>query len=189
LDSLASTKNGDFGVEPGVIEKLFVQDLAYLQELYRRINAGEPLSIKTTCPGCKEPVEISLSPGESFSHNGGPENQFKFTLPCGFVEDSKVHKEGVMRLATAGDEVLPQKDPRVQSNPAYLPVIVLSRVVTKLGGLPDVNPRIIEGLFAQDLHYLEDLYRAKTGGEELTLKTQCLNCQEIVEVNISPGES
>jgi hypothetical protein len=188
LESLASTKNGDFGVEPGVIEKLFVQDLAYLQELYRRINTGEALGVSMKCPKCKEPVEVSLSPGSLFA-NGAPETQFKFTLPCGFVEDSKVHKEGVMRLGTAGDEILPQKDPRVQSNPAYLPVIVLSRVVTRLGSMPDVNPRIIEGLFAQDLHFLEDLYRNKSGGDELSLKTQCLNCKETVEVNISPGES
>lgn len=188
LEGLLSTRNGDFGVEPGVIEKLFVQDLAYLQELYRRINTGEALSVKTTCPGCKDTVEVSLSPGEAFT-SGAPETQFKFTLPCGFVEDSKVHKEGVMRLATVGDEILPQKDSRVQNNPAYLPVIVLSRVVTKLGFLEDVNPRIIERLFAQDLHFLEALYQHRTGGESLTLKTRCVNCQATVEVNISPGES
>jgi hypothetical protein len=188
LESLPSGKNGDFGVEPSVIEKLFVQDWDYLEELCWRINRGETLSVKTTCPGCKEAVELSLSPGESLLSTT-PETQFKFTLPCGFVEDSKVHKEGVMRLGTAGDEILPQKDPRVQSNPAYLRVIRLSRVVIKLGSLPDVNPRIVERLYSQDLHFLEGLYRSKTGGEELLFKTRCLNCKELVEVNISPGES
>jgi hypothetical protein len=188
LDSLPSTKNGDFGVEPGVVEKLFVQDLAYLQELYRRINSGESLSIKAQCPACKESVELNLSPGETATRPV-PVTESRFTLPCGFVEDSKVHKEGVMRLATAGDEILPQKDPRVQSNPAYLPIIVLSRVVTKLGTLSDVNPRVIEGLFAQDLHFLEGLYREQSGGDELLLSTECVNCKEKVKVNLSPGES
>lgn len=188
LESFTSGKNGDFGVEPEVIERLFVQDLAYLQELYRRINNGEPLSMKTNCPGCKENVEVSISPGESYT-NRPSEIHYKFALPCGYVEDSKLHKEGVMRLATAADEILPQKDPRVQSNPAYLTVIVLSRLVTKLGSLSEVNPRIIEGLFVQDLTYLQEMYRRINGGEELALKTKCPHCEAIVEVMIRPGES
>lgn len=123
------------------------------------------------------------------------QTEYPFTLPNGFVEkDSSdavlaVHKTGTMRLATAGDEILPQKDPRVQSNPAYLTVIVLSRVVTTLGSLTDVNPRVIEGLFVQDLAYLHELYGRINGGQELVLKTKCPNCKESVEVSISPGES
>jgi hypothetical protein len=120
------------------------------------------------------------------------QTEYEFNLPNGFVEqegNGTVHKKGVMRLATAADEILPQKDPRVQSNPAYLTVILLSRVVTKLGSLPEVNPRIIEGLFVQDLTYLQELYRRINGGEELMLKTKCPHCKENVEVSISPGES
>jgi len=80
------------------------------------------------------------------------QTEIEFRLPRGYMdEDGTLHHEGVMRLATAADEILPLKDPRVQSNPAYLTVIVLSRVVTKLGGLPDVNPRIIENLYASDV--------------------------------------
>ena len=63
-----------------------------------------------------------------------------------------------MRLATAADEILPLKDPRVQQNPAYLAVIVLARVITRLGALPDVNTKVVEGLFASDLNYLQELY-------------------------------
>jgi hypothetical protein len=63
-----------------------------------------------------------------------------------------------MRLATAADEILPLKDSRVQQNPAYLTVIVLARVITRLGSLPDVNNRVVEGLFASDLNYLQKLY-------------------------------
>ena len=74
-----------------------------------------------------------------------------------------LHKEGVMRLATAADEILPLKDPRVQQNPAYLTVILLSRVVTRLGGLADVHPGVIEGLYASDLSYLQALYQSLNG--------------------------
>ena len=118
------------------------------------------------------------------------QTEYPFNLPNGFVEqDGNVHRNGIMRLATAADEILPQKDPRVQSNPAYLTVILLSRVVTKLGSLPDINSRVIEGLFVQDLAYLQELYRRINGGEDLTLKTNCKHCDQPVEVSISPGES
>ncbi len=80
-------------------------------------------------------------------------------LPKGFLDgEGNLHREGVMRLATAADEILPLKDPRVQQNPAYLTVIVLARVVTRLGSLPDINTKVIEGLFASDLNYLQQLY-------------------------------
>ena len=86
------------------------------------------------------------------------QTEVEFKLPRGYMDEGgTLHQEGVMRLATAADEILPLKDPRVQSNPAYLTVIVLSRVVSKLGGLPDVNPRIIENLFASDVSYLQSL--------------------------------
>jgi hypothetical protein len=82
------------------------------------------------------------------------QTEYEFALPKGYVdEEGNLHKEGVMRLATAADEILPLKDPRVQQNPAYLSIILLSRVVTKLGDLPAVNPRIIEELFATDLGF------------------------------------
>lgn len=82
-----------------------------------------------------------------------------FTLPRGYLDaDGVLHTEGTMRLATAADEILPLKDPRVQQNPAYLTVIVLARVITRLGSLPDVNTKVVEGLFASDLNYLQKLY-------------------------------
>lgn len=118
------------------------------------------------------------------------QTEYEFTLPKGFLDNQgELHKNGVMRLATAGDEILPQKDPRVQNNPGYLTVILLSRVVTKLGTLEDVNPRIIEGLFVEDLGYLQELYRRVNGDEALTLSTKCPHCGESVEVSFSPGES
>ncbi len=118
------------------------------------------------------------------------QTEYEFTLPKGYLDDrGELHKTGVMRLATAGDEILPQKDPRVQNNPGYLTVILLSRVVTRLGTLEDVNPRIIEGLFVEDLTYLQELYRRVNGDEALSISTKCPNCGETVEVGFSPGES
>jgi len=87
------------------------------------------------------------------------QTEFEFTLPCGFLdEDGTLHREGVMRRATAADEILPLKDPRVQNNEAYLIVILLSRVVTRLGSVAAMNPKVVENLFATDLAFLQDLY-------------------------------
>jgi hypothetical protein len=92
------------------------------------------------------------------------QTEVEFTLPKGYLDgDGTLHREGVMRLATAADEILPLKDPRVQQNPAYLTIIVLARVVTRLGSLPDVNTRIVEGLFASDLSFLQGLYESLNG--------------------------
>ncbi len=117
------------------------------------------------------------------------QTEYEFTLPKGYVdEEGNLHKKGIMRLATAADEILPLKDPRVQSNPAYLTVILLSRVITKLGSLNDVNPRIVEGLFASDLGYLQEFYRKINGDGTASLKTKCPKCEYEFEVELSPGE-
>jgi len=87
------------------------------------------------------------------------QTEIDFCLPKGYLDkDGVLHREGTMRLATAADEILPLKDGRVQQNPAYLTIIVLARVVVRLGSLSDVNTRVIEGLFASDLNYLQQLY-------------------------------
>lgn len=87
------------------------------------------------------------------------QTEFEFTLPCGYLdEDGTLHKEGVMRRATAADEIHPLKDPRVLKNEAYVLIILLSRVVTRLGGVASINPKVIEGLFATDLAFLQRLY-------------------------------
>lgn len=93
--------------------------------------------------------------------------EVNFTLPKGYLDaDGVLHSEGVMRLATAADEILPLRDPRVQQNPAYLAVIVMARVITRLGSLPDVNTKVVEGLFATDLDYLQKLYERLNGDDE-----------------------
>jgi hypothetical protein len=118
------------------------------------------------------------------------QTEYDFVLPKGYVDSSgTLQRHGRMRLATAGDEILPLKDPRVQSNPSYLTVILLARVVVKLGTLDDINPSTIESLFVEDLAYLQELYRRINGGEELMLKAKCPSCGEEVEVGFVPGES
>lgn len=87
------------------------------------------------------------------------QTEVEFTLPLGIVDaDGTMHREGTMRRATAADEILPLRDDRVQTNPAYLVVILLSRVVTRIEGLAQVTPKTIESMFATDLAYLQDLY-------------------------------
>ena len=86
--------------------------------------------------------------------------EFPFILPRGYVDTTgTVHRDGVMRLATAKDEIVPQRDPRVRENEAYLTVLLLSRVITRLGRLGEVHPGIIENMFASDLAFLQDLYK------------------------------
>src|SRR5262245_13549660 len=87
------------------------------------------------------------------------QTEFEFTLPCGYVdEDGTLHTQGVMRRATAADEILPLKDVRVVKNQAYLVVSLLSRVITRLGGVAQITPKLIESLYATDLVFLQDLY-------------------------------
>ena len=118
------------------------------------------------------------------------QTEYEFTLPKGYLDEKgDLQKKGVMRLASAADEILPMKDPRVQRNPAYLSVIVLSRVITKLGELPDVTPGTIEQLFIGDLTYLQELYRRINGDGELLLNLKCPHCkEEFQETFTAPGE-
>src|SRR5205814_6097483 len=102
------------------------------------------------------------------------QTEYAFTLPKGYVDgEGTLHREGVMRLATAFDEIAPLKDPRVHNNPAYLLVILLARVVTRLGTLEHVNPKVIEGLYAADLAYPQDLYRRVNENGHDRVRTQC----------------
>ena len=117
--------------------------------------------------------------------------EFPFILPHGYVApDGGVHREGVMRLATALDEIAPLKDPRVQGNPGYLVIILLSRVVMRLGTLEFINPKVMEGLLSGDLLYLQDFYRRINENGHARLHVQCPHCQGEFEVEAStPGEA
>lgn len=98
--------------------------------------------------------------------NYGFQTEIEFELPKGYLDDTgMLHQRGTMRLATAADEILPLRDPRVQQNEAYLAVIVLARVITRLGSLTDISTGVIEGLFASDLAYLQRLYERFNSGD------------------------
>ena len=115
------------------------------------------------------------------------QTEFEFTLPKGYVDsDGTLHQHGTMRLSTAADEILPLRDPRVQQNPAYLTMILLSRVVTRLGELPTVSPKVVEGLFSSDLAFLQDLYNRLNGDGQTTLTTVCPQCQHEFEIEVQP---
>lgn len=105
------------------------------------------------------------------------QTEYNFELPKGYVDnDGNLHKRGVMRLATAADEILPQKDPRVQSNPSYLTVVLLARVITKLGELRAVDTKTIENLFTSDFAYLQDLYNRINQLDTPTYDAVCPHC-------------
>jgi hypothetical protein len=112
--------------------------------------------------------------------------EFEFVLPRGYVDDEgNVHREGRMRLATARDEILPQRDPRVRENEAYLTVILLSRVVTRLGSINQVTPATIEGLFASDLAFLQDLYRRVNSEGTTHVAITCPSCKHEFAVDVT----
>ncbi len=114
------------------------------------------------------------------------QTEFNFTLPRGFVDRAgAVHRDGVMRLANAGDEILPLRDPRVQQNPGYLTIILLARVITKLGTLPAVDTNVVERLFTADLAYLQDLYQRINTMEIPTYKGICPHCGKELEVPVN----
>jgi hypothetical protein len=114
------------------------------------------------------------------------QTEFPFTLPRGYVDvEGNLHKEGAMRLATAFDEIAPLKDPRVLANPGYLLIILLVRVITRLGTLEHINAKVIEGLFAADLAYLQDLYARINGTGHNRVRAQCPYCEQQFEVELS----
>jgi hypothetical protein len=105
------------------------------------------------------------------------QTELDFTLPLGYIDsEGTLHRDGTMRLATAADEILPLKDPRVQQNAAYLIVILLSRVVTRLGGISQVTPKLIEGLYSTDLAHLQSLYN-KLNRLDDSESVTCPKCQ------------
>jgi hypothetical protein len=114
--------------------------------------------------------------------------EFPFELPHGYLDEGgALHREGVMRLATARDEIMPLRDARVRENEAYLSVLLLSRVVMRLGDLPTVTPGVIEGLFARDLAFLQDLYRRINLEGATEVLVRCPSCHHEHAVDVAGG--
>lgn len=113
------------------------------------------------------------------------QTEYKFTLPRGFIDDNGVlQREGTMRIATAMDEIAPLRDPRVRNNEAYLVVILLSQVITRLGTLTRLTPNMVERFFAVDIAYLQDLYQQINDVDERIVTVVCPNCNHQFQVEI-----
>ncbi|RNG26013.1 hypothetical protein [Streptomyces botrytidirepellens] len=111
--------------------------------------------------------------------------EFEFELPRGYVDESgTVHRTGTMRLATARDELVPLRDVRVQENPAYLSVVLLGRVITRLGGLTSVHDGVVENMFASDLAFLQDFYRQVNAEGHTRAGVTCPHCEQPFEVEL-----
>jgi hypothetical protein len=120
------------------------------------------------------------------------QTEFEFTLPRGYIDqEGNLHRHGVMRMATAMDEIAPLRDMRVRGNDAYLIVILLSRVIVKLGNLATINTGVIENLFAADLSYLQALYRQINEEGQTVVPMTCPECQTRFEMDLADlvGES
>lgn len=127
------------------------------------------------------PVEVARRESQV-----GLQTEFAFQLPNGYVDEGgTLHQHGLMRLATARDEIMPLRDPRVRDNEAYLTVLLLSRVVTQLGTLTAITPAVIEGLFAADLAFLQDLYSRVNQQGHTRGVVACPECNHEFEVDVA----
>ncbi|MEM8603056.1 MAG: hypothetical protein AAGF24_04395 [Cyanobacteria bacterium P01_H01_bin.121] len=176
----------DLGIQPPEQKRSVLEALAHQQELIgnkegaeflrktreellsKAQQAAQPVTPQATIPTpaashqAEPPITTvaTATPAIQAIPAGSLQTDFVFELPKGYVSpDGTLHRQGVMRLARAIDEVMPMKDPRVQANPAYATIIILARVITQLGSLPDINPIVIENLFACDLNFLQNFYR------------------------------
>jgi hypothetical protein len=124
----------------------------------------------------------------SSAQPGDPRTEFAFLLPRGYVDDAgTVHRDGVMRLATARDELVPLRDDRVRENPAYLTVVLLARVITRIGSVTDVHAGVVEDLFATDLAFLQDLYRRVNTEGHTRAAVTCPSCDHTFAVDVAGG--
>jgi hypothetical protein len=123
----------------------------------------------------------------------GLRTEYPFTLPRGYVDEhGRMHRDGIMRLATARDEIQTQSDQRAKQNPAYLTVLLLERTVTTLGDVPAVDTFVIESLFASDLAFLQDLYRRINADGHTEVAVSCPHCGNDFAVDVAgdaPGGS
>ncbi|GGM03622.1 hypothetical protein GCM10010129_53840 [Streptomyces fumigatiscleroticus] len=130
-------------------------------------------------PAAPAPAPAPAAPAQRL------QTEFPFELPRGYVDESgTVHRDGMMRLATARDELVPLRDVRVQENPAYLSVVLLGRVITRLGTLPLVHDGIVENMFASDLAFLQDFYRQVNAEGHTRATVECPHCSEPFEVEL-----
>jgi hypothetical protein len=137
------------------------------------------------------PSAVEVAARAARAETAGPDElrtEFDFELPRGYVDGAgAVHRQGVMRLATARDELVPLHDDRVRENPAYLTVVLLARVIVRLGTITDIHPGLVERLFASDLAFLQDLYRRVNQEGHTRANVTCPACQHTFSVDVAGG--
>lgn len=165
-----------------------------------RRSAGSVLPAQPAQPGQQQPAALPPQTAQASLREAEPQQppqrqeqhqqqqlrtEFPFQLPRGYVdEQGTVHRDGSMRLSTARDELIPLRDVRVQENPAYLSVVLLGRVITRLGTLPMVHDGIVENMFASDLAFLQDFYRQINAEGHTRAAVRCPHCSEPFEVEL-----
>jgi hypothetical protein len=110
--------------------------------------------------------------------------EYEFTLPLGLLDADSIHRDGVMRLATARDEIEPMRDPAVRSNEAYLTVLLLARVITRIGSLTEITPSVVERLYAADFDHLQQLYERINTSVDAVGIVSCPECNGEFEVDL-----
>ncbi|MEV8115542.1 hypothetical protein AB0O69_11695 [Streptomyces xiamenensis] len=151
-----------------------------------RTTREHPAAPAAAVPAAEPEAESAPAPAPAPAREPEPlRTEFAFELPRGYVDaQGTVHRNGVMRLSTARDELLPLRDIRVQENPAYLSVVLLGRVITQLGTLPSVHDGTVEGMFASDLAFLQDFYRQINAEGHTRATVACPHCSEAFEVEL-----
>ncbi|MET7480854.1 hypothetical protein ABZT17_41905 [Streptomyces sp. NPDC005648] len=148
-------------------------------------SAGRAATAEVPDSGPVAPVSPA-APMSPTSPVAALRTEFSFELPRGFVDESgTIHRVGTMRLSTARDELVPLRDIRVQENPAYLSVVLLGRVITRLGTLPSVHDGVVENMFASDLAFLQDFYRQINAEGHTRAAVSCPHCSEPFEVELA----
>ncbi|MEV0639436.1 hypothetical protein AB0I77_31790 [Streptomyces sp. NPDC050619] len=158
----------------------------------RTVTAGnleEILEATAPAPGSEQAAATPAAPASPASRGDhGLRTEFEFELPRGYVDDEgTVHRHGSMRLATARDELRPQIDLRVKENPAYLSVVLLSQVITRIGSITDVHAGIVERMYATDVAFLQDFYRRVNSEGHTRAAVTCPHCEGGFEVDLSGG--
>ncbi|HVM10570.1 MAG TPA: hypothetical protein VM345_19075 [Acidimicrobiales bacterium] len=148
--------------------------------------------MRRTIPGAPTAVADEGTEFEGAPDQPAPlRTEYRFELPIGYLDKNTgtLHKQGVMRMATARDELLPLSDARLQANPSYLTVLLLTRVITQLGTLPSIDTWVVEELFAADLAFLQDLYRRINQEGHTRAAVTCPSCSHSFTVDVAGGSA
>ncbi|MFD5879237.1 hypothetical protein [Streptomyces yangpuensis] len=157
----------------------------------RTVTAGSLEEILQVTAPAQAPEQAGAPPAAAAPaprEDHGLRTEFEFELPRGYVDEAgTVHRHGAMRLATARDELRPQIDLRVKENPAYLSVVLLSQVITRLGTITDVHAGVVERMYATDVAFLQDFYRRVNSEGHTRAAVTCPHCDGGFEVDLSGG--